>query len=109
MRSLHHHVKRLAARLMQIESASSIQQAQKAMRKAEKHQRKISYLHSLVQPMEDQLRKQQASQNTDWKAIAVALADDLEEYRPLRLKLDSLTAFDAAMDNEPLDRQGEGQ
>lgn len=108
MRSLHHHVKRLAARLMQIESASSMQQAQKAMHKAEKHQRKISYLRSLVQPMEDQLRKQQG-EKTDWKAIAVALADDLEEYRPLRLKLDSLTAFDAAMDNEPLDRRGEGQ
>lgn len=85
-----------------------MQQAQKAMRKAEKHQRKISYLHSLVQPMEDQLRKQQG-EKTDWKAIAIALADDLEEYRPLRLKLDSLTAFDAAMDNEPVDQQGEGQ
>lgn len=93
---------------MQIESASSMQQAQKAMRKAEKHQRKISYLHSLVQPMEDQLRKQQG-EKTDWKAIAIALADDLEEYRPLRLKLESLTAFDAAMDNEPVDQQGEGR
>lgn len=93
---------------MQIESALSMQQAQKAMRKAEKHQRKISYLHSLVQPMEDQLRRQQG-EKTDWKAIAIALADDLEEYRPLRLKLESLTAFDAAMDNEPVDQQGEGQ
>lgn len=85
-----------------------MQQAEKAMRKAEKHKRKISYLYSLVQPMENQLR-QQANQKTDWKAIAIALADDLEDYRPLRLKLDSLTAFNAAMDNEPLDQQGEGQ
>lgn len=108
MKSLHHHVKRLAARLMQIESALSMQQAKRAMRKAEKHQRKISYLHSLVQPMENQIRKQQG-ENTNWKAIAIALADDLEEYRPLRLRLDSLTAFDAAMDNEPVDQQGDGQ
>jgi hypothetical protein len=56
MKPLHHHVQRLAARMMQAENATTFEEAQKVTEKAEKHQRKISILHKLLEPLERQIR-----------------------------------------------------
>lgn len=49
MKPLHDHVQRLAARLLQIEQANTLEEAEHAARKAEKHQRKIRKWHHRLQ------------------------------------------------------------
>lgn len=45
MKPLHHHVQRLAARLLQAETAATQAEAERIVRKAEKHERKIAKWH----------------------------------------------------------------
>lgn len=56
MKPLHHHVQRLAQRLLDAELATNHEEAQFAVRKAEKHQRKISRWHRLLQPLQNAFR-----------------------------------------------------
>lgn len=42
--------------MMQAETAQTFEEAQKVTEKAEKHQRKISILHKLLEPLERQMR-----------------------------------------------------
>jgi hypothetical protein len=46
MNSLEHHARRLLARMMQAETVTDPEKAEKIVRKAEKHQRKLNQLHS---------------------------------------------------------------
>jgi hypothetical protein len=48
MKSIQHHTHRLLQRMMQAETATSRAEAQKVIRKAEKHQRKLSLLKQMV-------------------------------------------------------------
>lgn len=48
MKSLDHHVHRLAQRFLDAELAPDHQAAQRIVRKAEKHQRKIQKWHTLL-------------------------------------------------------------
>jgi hypothetical protein len=43
MKPLHHHVQRLATRMLQAEVASTHEEASKILEKAEKHQKKFFY------------------------------------------------------------------
>lgn len=50
MKSLRHHASRLIARMMQAEEVTDPKKAEKILRKAEKHQRKLNQLHSKLSP-----------------------------------------------------------
>ena len=49
MKPLHHHVQRLAARLLQAETATTHTEVEHILRKAEKHERKIAKWHERLQ------------------------------------------------------------
>lgn len=49
MKPLHHHVQRLAARLLQAEAATTHAEAECIVRKAEKHERRIAKWHRRLQ------------------------------------------------------------
>lgn len=51
MKPLHHHVQRLATRWLQAETATSIEQAQYVLEKAEKHQKRINKWHRRLQKL----------------------------------------------------------
>jgi hypothetical protein len=51
MKSIQHHSRRLLQRMMQAETATSRAEAQKVIRKAEKHQRKLSRLKQMVRDL----------------------------------------------------------
>jgi hypothetical protein len=51
MKPLHHHVQRLAQRLLDAELVTNHEDAQRIVRKAEKHQRKVNRLHRLLEPL----------------------------------------------------------
>lgn len=48
MKSIQHHSRRLIQRMVQAETATTRTEAQKVIRKAEKHQRKLSRLKQMV-------------------------------------------------------------
>jgi hypothetical protein len=48
MKDIKHHTHRLIQRMMQAETATTRTEAQKVIRKAEKHQRKLSRLKQMV-------------------------------------------------------------
>lgn len=48
MKSIKHHTHRLIQRMMQAETATTRNEAQKVIRKAEKHQRKINRLRQMI-------------------------------------------------------------
>lgn len=56
MKPLHHHVQRLATRMLQAETASTHEEASKILEKAEKHRKKISLLARLTAPLENLFR-----------------------------------------------------
>jgi hypothetical protein len=51
MKPLHHHVQRLAQRLLDAELAVNHEDAQRVVRKAEKHQQKIERWHRILGPL----------------------------------------------------------
>jgi hypothetical protein len=51
MKPLQHHVERLAQRLLDAELATSREEAQYIIHKAEKHQKKIERWHKLLEPL----------------------------------------------------------
>lgn len=57
MKPLHHHVQRLANRMMQAENASSRDEAREILKKVEKHQEKISLIKRLLDPLEKVFKK----------------------------------------------------
>ena len=48
MKSVQHHTHRLIQRMMQAETATTRDEAQKVIRKAEKHQRKLNRLKQMI-------------------------------------------------------------
>jgi hypothetical protein len=56
MKPLDHHVHRLAQRFLDAELASDHEAAQRIVRKAEKHQRKIQKWHNLLEPLRRLMR-----------------------------------------------------
>lgn len=56
MKSLHHHVQRLANRMLEAENALTHEEASKILKKAEKHSKKISLLRRLTAPLENLFR-----------------------------------------------------
>lgn len=48
MKPAHHHVQRLAQRMMEAETCTDPKQAAKIVRKAEKHSRKINLWHKIL-------------------------------------------------------------
>jgi hypothetical protein len=56
VKPLHHHVQRLAQRLLDAELADSHEKAKKAIGKAEKHQRKINRWHKMLEPLQKAFR-----------------------------------------------------
>jgi hypothetical protein len=48
MKSFDHHAKRLLARMMQAETVTNPEKAEKIVRKAEKHRQKMSRLRALI-------------------------------------------------------------
>lgn len=46
--TIHHHSRRLLQRMLQAETATSRSEAQKVLRKVEKHQRKLSRLKQMI-------------------------------------------------------------
>jgi hypothetical protein len=51
MKPLSHHVQRLAQRFLDAELATSHEEAQRVVRKAQKHQKKIQKWHRLLDPL----------------------------------------------------------
>ena len=47
---MNHHEKRLLARMIQAETVTDPEKAEKIIKKAEKHQRKLNQLHSELAP-----------------------------------------------------------
>lgn len=56
MKPLQHHLRRLAARLLEAETVANRKDAGRVLRKVEKHQRKIERLHEQLDPLERALR-----------------------------------------------------
>jgi hypothetical protein len=56
MKPLHHHVQRLAQRFLNAELVKDPEEAQRVVRKAEKHQRKINRWHQLLSPLQNAWR-----------------------------------------------------
>jgi hypothetical protein len=56
MKPLHHHVQRLAQRFLDAELVEDPEEAQRVVRKAEKHQRKINRWHQLLSPLQNAWR-----------------------------------------------------
>lgn len=57
MKPLQHHLRRLAARFLEAESAPDRRTANRVLRKVEKHRIKIDRLHQEIDPLEWALRK----------------------------------------------------
>jgi hypothetical protein len=57
MKPLQHHLRRLAARLLEAETVTSREDAGRVLRKVAKHQGKIERLHQRLDPLEQALKE----------------------------------------------------